>query len=204
MKSNDEYTVFLVDDDVMFLKSIERKLTATTGATVKGFLSGEECLKAMEEETPSLIISDFYLNSCNKEAMNGDKLLRQIKRRHPDVSVIIMSSQENIEIAISTVREGAEDYVVKNSKAVNNLSLLARKLIIKMKSIEYQEENKKIIKTLLTVFVLVSAPIICLLFIASYLVPYFIISLIICSLSLVVVSYAKPSILSKWKFLNIS
>lgn len=202
MKSNKEYIVYLVDDDVMFLKSVERKLTKTTGATVKGFLSGEECLKAMEEEEPSLIISDFYLNGNNSEAMNGDKLLRQIKRRMPQVSVIIMSAQSDIDLAISTVREGAEDYVVKNKKAVNNLSLISRKLIIQLKSLEYQKDNKKTVMAMISVFAAVAIPLLAVLFFASHLLPYMIVGLIVSSLTLAIAAFIRPTLFSNWRILN--
>ena len=113
--TNGALSVFLVDDDIMFLKSLEHHLLQKLrhNFKIKTFPTGEACLKNMEEK-PDIVLLDYFLNGQDQQAMNGMHVLEKIKSTHPDTTVIMLSGQDKMEVAIDTMRDGAFDYVVKN------------------------------------------------------------------------------------------
>ncbi|MFM9986696.1 MAG: response regulator [Flavobacteriales bacterium] len=109
-------TIFLVDDDALFLKSIEIEFAHMGGYLVRTFQTGEECLKSLEV-CPDIIILDYHLNGINKAAMNGIMVLDKVKSVCPASLVIMLSSQDKIEVAVDCMHHYALDYVVKSPTA---------------------------------------------------------------------------------------
>ena len=116
MKTGSKINVFLVDDDVFFLKSLEIEFLHHADFSVKTFSTGELCLQSLSE-LPDVIVLDYYLNSIDKTAMNGIETLDKIKASHPDIPVVMLSSQDKIDVAISCMHHRAFDYVVKSETA---------------------------------------------------------------------------------------
>lgn len=127
MDISKDVSVFLVDDDKMFLTSLSHQLKNIFGPDmiIRSFATGEECLKHIEKK-PNIIILDYYLNSSYPDAMNGLEVLKRIIQINPDTKVIILSSQDKMEIAVDTIKHGAYDYIVKN----DNVFLRAKLSII--------------------------------------------------------------------------
>src|SRR6187455_620795 len=108
--------LFLVDDDALFLKSLEIEFHHHTDFTVETFATGELCVKNLEHH-PDIIILDYHLNGIDKNAMNGLQTLDKIKAFNPDIPVVMLSSQDKIDVAISCMHHRAFDYVVKSETA---------------------------------------------------------------------------------------
>jgi two-component system, OmpR family, response regulator len=119
MKTLENLSVFLVDDDPSFRVALTHQLIDNfkSPAAIRAFGSGEECLKHIET-SPNIVILDYYLNGNNPNAMNGLEVLKEIKKRNPETKVIMLSSQDKIDIAVDTIRSGAYDYIVKNDKVL--------------------------------------------------------------------------------------
>jgi DNA-binding NarL/FixJ family response regulator len=118
--SNDKIKLFLVDDDALFLKSLEIDFLNHTDFTVETFPTGEQCIQNLSHQ-PDVIILDYHLNSVDKTAMNGIETLDKIKITHPDIPVIMLSSQDKIDVAISCMHHKALDYVIKSETAFMRL-----------------------------------------------------------------------------------
>ena len=69
MNSNN-IKLFLVDDDALFVKSLEIKFLQQEGLTVETYATGEQCVANLSHG-PELIILDYFLDSIDKNAMNG-------------------------------------------------------------------------------------------------------------------------------------
>ena len=108
--------LFLVDDDALFLKSLEIEFHHHTDFTVETFSTGELCVENLSHN-PDVIILDYHLNGIDKNAMNGIETLDKIKALNPDVPVVMLSSQDKIDVAISCMHHRAFDYVVKSETA---------------------------------------------------------------------------------------
>jgi DNA-binding NarL/FixJ family response regulator len=109
----------MIDDDEMFLRALQHHLQENLRETVsvKWFLTGEEFLKQMPEAKPDMIILDHILNSKLPYAMDGRAVLQKIRQSDRRVSVIMLSGQNKIEVALDVIKNGADDYVVKNDNA---------------------------------------------------------------------------------------
>ena len=116
MKANTKIKLFLVDDDALFLKALEIEFLENADFIIETFATGENCIEALGRE-PDVIILDYHLDGIDKFAMNGLETLDKIKARNPDIPVIMLSSQDKIEIAISCMHHRAFDYVVKSETA---------------------------------------------------------------------------------------
>jgi DNA-binding NtrC family response regulator len=64
-----------------------------------------------------MIILDFHLNDIDKQAMNGIETLDKIKASNPNIPVVILSSQDKIEVAVRCMHHKALDYIVKSETA---------------------------------------------------------------------------------------
>jgi two-component system OmpR family response regulator len=108
--------LFLVDDDAVFLKSLEIEFLQNTDFSIETYATGELCIKNLERN-PDLIILDYHLDGIDKNAMNGIETLDKIKSCNPDIPVVMLSSQDKIDVAISCMHHRAFDYVVKSETA---------------------------------------------------------------------------------------
>ena len=113
MENGNKIKLFLVDDDAVFLKSLEIEFLHHTDFAVETFATGELCLENLSRN-PDVIILDYHLNGIDKDAMNGIETLDKIKAINPDIPVALLSSQDKIDVAISCMHHRAFDYVVKS------------------------------------------------------------------------------------------
>ena len=120
MKTENKIKLFLVDDDVIFLKALEIEFLLHMNCTVETFVTGELCLENLSKN-PDIIILDYHLDGVDKNAMNGIETLDKIKALYPDLPVVMLSSQDKIEVAISCMHHKALDYVVKSETSFMRL-----------------------------------------------------------------------------------
>lgn len=132
--NNRKIKLFLVDDDAVFLKLLEFEFLEHGNFDIELFPTGETCLKNLDRN-PDIIILDFYLNGIVSDAMNGLDTLDQIKEEHPEIPVIMLSSQDSIDVAVSCIHHKAYDYVVKSETAFLRLKNIITS-IFKYKKIE--------------------------------------------------------------------
>jgi DNA-binding NtrC family response regulator len=116
MENETKIRLFLVDDDVVFLKSLEIDFLQHADFVIETFTTGELCIANLSHR-PDVIILDFHLDGIDKNAMNGIETLDKIKAFDPDISVVMLSSQDKIEVAVDCMHHKAFDYVVKSETA---------------------------------------------------------------------------------------
>lgn len=116
MKSEEKIKLFLVDDDVVFLKLLEIEFLEHADFEIKTFSTGEECINNLKHN-PDVIILDYHLDGIEKNAMNGIETLDRIKAFNSEIPVIMLSSQDKIEVAVECMHHNALDYVVKSETA---------------------------------------------------------------------------------------
>ncbi|MBC7721323.1 MAG: response regulator [Pedobacter sp.] len=113
MNKQNRIIVFLVDDDALYLKSLEIEFLQHTDFYIETYATGEFCIKKLSHN-PNIIILDYHLDGIDKNAMNGLEVLDAIKAFNPDIPVVMLSSQDKIEVAINCMHHKAFDYVVKS------------------------------------------------------------------------------------------
>ena len=116
MKDETKIKIFLVDDDALFLKSLEIDFLQQADFAIETFATGEKCVEHLDNN-PDVIILDYHLDGIDATAMNGLETLDKIKLFNPDIPVIMLSSQDKIDVAINCMHHKAFDYVVKSETA---------------------------------------------------------------------------------------
>ena len=134
MNNEHKIKLFLVDDDALYLKLLEIDFLQHGDFDIETYPTGEMCLKNLSHN-PDVIILDYYLDGVNKNAMNGIETLDKIKAANPNIPVIMLSSQDKIDIAVSCMHHGAFDYVVKSETAFLRLQKIIT-AIFEFKKIE--------------------------------------------------------------------
>jgi two-component system OmpR family response regulator len=112
--------LFLVDDDAVFLKSLEIMFLEHADFIVETYPTGESCMENISHH-PDVIILDYQLDGIVKGSMNGLQTLDKIKAIYKDMPVIMLSSQDKIDVAINCMHHKAFDYVVKSETAFMRL-----------------------------------------------------------------------------------
>ena len=120
MENPDKIKLFLVDDDALFLKSLELEFLDVADFSIQTFPTGELCLQSLQDG-PHVIILDYHLDGIDKEAMNGIQTLDKIKEFSSEIPVIMLSSQDKIDVAVNCMHHKAVDYVVKSETAFTRL-----------------------------------------------------------------------------------
>lgn len=105
-----------MDDDELFLKSLEIDFLQQADFDIETFITGELCIANLSHQ-PDIVILDYHLDSVDKNAMNGIETLDKIKAFNQDIPVIVLSAQDKIDVAINCMHHKAVDYVVKSETA---------------------------------------------------------------------------------------
>jgi len=119
-KHKHKLKLFLVDDDAIFLKLLEIELHEDADFNIETYATGELCIKHLSNN-PDIIILDYNLNGIHKDTMNGIQTLDNIKAINPLIPVVMLSAQNDIDVAINCMNHKAFDYVKKSEMSLLRL-----------------------------------------------------------------------------------
>jgi two-component system OmpR family response regulator len=103
----DGFKVLLVDDEADFLDTLVKRLRKRNLDAV-GAGSGEEALGWLSRQEADVVVLDVRM-----PGMDGIQTLKEIKKRHPMVEVIMLTGHASLEVAIEGMEAGAFDYLMK-------------------------------------------------------------------------------------------
>ena len=134
-------TILVVDDEVNYLTVMEA-LLGDAGYEVLTAPSALEALKIAGASDLDLILTDMKMPK-----MSGIELLDEVRRLYPDLPVIIMTAYGTVEKAVTAMRKGAFDYILKPFKNEEILLTIARALehrhlMLKNRLLERELEKK--------------------------------------------------------------
>jgi DNA-binding NtrC family response regulator len=115
MQDTNDSLIFVVEDNRVYNKLIVSYLKTNKFTNVLPFYSGEDTINNLYRN-PDIIIQDFLL-----DGMNGIEVLKKAKEQNPNIEFIFLSGQDNIDVAINTMKYGAYDYIVKDQMALKKL-----------------------------------------------------------------------------------
>lgn len=145
MNNNKNPLIFVVEDNHVYSRLIVSFLKTNKYTNVEVFSTGEEAVKAMPRQ-PMVVIQDYLL-----EGMNGIEVLKKTKTVAPKAEFIFLSGQDNIDVAINTIKYGAFDYIVKDQMALKKLVTK----INKIQTFHNMEVSQKRFKTGVVLFFVV-------------------------------------------------
>jgi DNA-binding NarL/FixJ family response regulator len=134
--AKDEAIIFLVDDDELYLLRLKVHLKEILYFKTKiyTFTSGETCLENLTLN-PDIIVLDYYfspddLGAGGEKLMNGIELIRRLKEQRPDIHLIMLSCETDVEVANTAIKEGAKDYIIKYEYAPIQLQYLINNIVL--------------------------------------------------------------------------
>lgn len=116
------FCVLIIEDDPWYGQLLQYHLSLNPDYAVTLCTSGQEGLDKLRDP-PDVVTIDFSLPD-----ITGDKLLRQIQERVPQLPVIVISAQNNIATAVALLKQGAADYLVKDENTRELLWNAVRKI----------------------------------------------------------------------------
>jgi len=143
VKSKNAIKIFIVDDNKLFALSLKGFIeTAFQNIKIEIhiFDTGESCMDNLVELNPDLIILDFELNTHSHHAANGLVVLEFIKKNNKDSIVIMLTSNTQIDLALSSFHHGVTDYIIKSQSNFKKIIESIAKVIGKLFA---QWENDK-------------------------------------------------------------
>jgi two-component system nitrogen regulation response regulator GlnG len=112
--------IWIVDDDQSIRWVLEKALTRD-GFAVRAFGSARECLEALGQDSPRVLVSDIRMPGAS-----GLELLQQFKTKRPATPVIIMTAYSDLDSAVSAFQSGAFDYLPKPFDLPSAVELIRR------------------------------------------------------------------------------
>jgi DNA-binding NtrC family response regulator len=109
------FRIFIVEDDPWYGQVLMHHLGLNPDYELDLYSSGKDLVNNLYK-SPDLICMDFGLPD-----MSGDKLLKELKSRNKQIPVIVISGQEEINVAVNLLKAGAKDYIIKDEQTKEQL-----------------------------------------------------------------------------------
>lgn len=130
------YSIYIVDDDADMREVLSLALEGKY--QVRTFSTAGSAIDAVKDDPPDLLLLDIGLPD-----ISGVDALREIKKNNPDVLVVMVTASTDINTAISTMKLGASDYMMKPIN-VDALDVSVRNVLDKIrlrKEVQALQEN---------------------------------------------------------------
>lgn len=115
MKEPNSFKIFIVEDDLWYSSMLSHVLSLNPDYQVKKFNSAKDFFSALHEK-PNVVSLDYSLPDAT-----GEEIIEKIKAESPDTKVIVISSQEDVKVAINLLKSGVYDYIVKDEDTKDRL-----------------------------------------------------------------------------------
>ena len=109
------FKIFVVEDNEWYGELLVHRLGQNPNHSVFRFATARACLEQLGEQ-PDFITLDYSLPDAK-----GEQVLRTIRQQLPGTEVIVISGQEDVSTAVSMLRQGAYDYLVKDENTLDRL-----------------------------------------------------------------------------------
>jgi DNA-binding NtrC family response regulator len=110
MTSDQKTTVLLLDDEPIVCKRLKPSLEKA-GYDVEIFTKSREAVHRLTEKEFDIVITDLKM-----DGMDGMAFLTEVKKRHPDTEVIVITGFATMETARESYQKGVFDFVAKPFK----------------------------------------------------------------------------------------
>ena len=107
--------IALVDDDIPNTEILRDFLIRNGYSHVDKYHDGESFLESIDRFDERAVVLDFDLSGGGE--LNGLEVLEALKERSPQTHVIFYSGQDSLEVAVESLKNGADDYIVKSNAA---------------------------------------------------------------------------------------
>ncbi|MBI2366935.1 MAG: sigma-54-dependent Fis family transcriptional regulator [Deltaproteobacteria bacterium] len=115
-------TILVIDDETDTCEVMRDRLESMGYQAVTA-TTGKQGLELLERHTPHLVLLDIEM-----PGMNGLEVLKEIRKREPDVVVVMITAHGTLERAVQAMREGADDFIPKPFEP-DHMALIVKKAL---------------------------------------------------------------------------
>ena len=105
-------TVLVIDDNPSVATALEVLFSLQEIDTLRA-LSPDEGLRLLDRQAVDLVVQDMNFSADTTSGEEGVQLFREIRRRHPDLPVILLTAWTHLDAAVDLIKAGAADYLAK-------------------------------------------------------------------------------------------
>ena len=127
----------LIVEDEDDIRAMISGILEDEGYQVREAATSQDAVEAVKKRKPNLVVLDVWLKGSK---MDGIELLAELKTRYANLPVIVISGHGTVETAVSAIRKGAFDYIVKPFKAEKLLITATRAL----ENARLRQENEEL------------------------------------------------------------
>ena len=112
--------ILIADDHAMIREGLRAMLNDENDLKVVGeAVDGHEAIRCVNQFRPAVVLMDLTMPHTN-----GPEAIRTIKRRHPDVKIVVLTVHKSEEFVRSTLDSGADAYVLKDDTRLELMSAI--------------------------------------------------------------------------------
>lgn len=135
MNTHSSLYITLVDDDPFCLSFYEQYLLSLGFQNVTAFNNATDCISKLTDTT-DIVFVDYHM-----DALNGIDVLKEIKRFNPDIYVVFISGQDEVQVVLDSFNNGAFDYIVKGKNDKDKIAAVLNKIIANRESVLEHKKN---------------------------------------------------------------
>ena len=127
--------IYVVEDNKIYNKMVCEHLKKENYTNIKSFEFGKECIQKVKDgEKPDIVIQDYALQD-----VTGIDVLIEVKKYNKNTEFVFLTANENMEIAVNSIKYGAYDYIVKNNdiafkKVVYNINKITKAILLRKRN----------------------------------------------------------------------
>ena len=138
MQNENIVNILMIEEDFEFVKSLSDSLSE-----IKSFPFTLECVKSLKEAVKLVSDKHFHIALLDlflKETQ-GLITLKTLRTAEPNLPIIILTNNDDVELAVNAVRYGAQDYLMKHKLDTHLLSLAIRYAVERKRTERFQREQ---------------------------------------------------------------
>lgn len=132
---NKNLLIYVVEDNKLYNRLVVDFLQKQGMKNVKSFYRGNDCLNAVKAgEHPDIVIQDYHLDDST-----GTAVLQAVKKRSKRSEFIFLTANEDMEVAVNSIKYGAFDYIIKDNdlalkKVLNKIDKISQMLTLEKRN----------------------------------------------------------------------
>lgn len=128
--------VLLVDDEEEFVTALAERME-TRGMNVSTTVSPKDALDIVSKESFDAVVLDLQMPE-----MDGLEVLKILKKRHPDIQIILLTGHATVQKGIEAMKLGAMDLIEKPADIATLTEKIKKAQAKKMILVEKKTEEK--------------------------------------------------------------
>jgi DNA-binding NtrC family response regulator len=105
-------TILVIDDNPAVATALETLFSLHDIDTIAA-TGPEQGLSILEQTPVDMVVQDMNFEADTTSGAEGEALFREIRARHPDMPVILLTAWTHLQTAVELVKAGASDYLAK-------------------------------------------------------------------------------------------